>query len=274
MLSRVFPLTFLLTLLSTPTLSQQEEIPVEPFRLPVVIIETPDQAAINDQRYQDSRQRELDDLSAQQSMAKSTARIEVYTLFEIGLAALGTVALVISLYLTTRALRITREFGMIQMRAYVFCEKTTIEWDESRVPTVTTQQRSIKMIVFHWRNSGLTPASKVEFKSTLLFLPGINYEDITEKYIDDTIAEMKQKPKYTWLAPGADLKTFTTSVPPEAVDKWQQGSAEIIIRGRAQYIDVFGQQHSSSSLFRLVHDETPKMWIVHFEQLAVGNHSN
>lgn len=77
----------------------------KPFRfgLPVRILEEPEEAEDAKRQQQESAQREIDDLIAQQSMANSTEEIVLWTRLQFLLAFGGTCALIYSLHLNRTA---------------------------------------------------------------------------------------------------------------------------------------------------------------------------
>lgn len=75
----------------------------EPFSFPVRILEGPKQTESAKRQEEESAQREIDDLVAQEGMNESTKRIVALTLLQTVLAFFGTIALIYSLHLNRKA---------------------------------------------------------------------------------------------------------------------------------------------------------------------------
>lgn len=74
-----------------------------PRGIPIRITEVPPNTDVERQLQEDALEREVDDLRAQQSMAEATSKIVNLSWFQLLLAAIGTAALVYSLYLNRLA---------------------------------------------------------------------------------------------------------------------------------------------------------------------------
>jgi hypothetical protein len=74
-----------------------------PLGIPIRIVEEPEKAQDAQRQQKESSQREVEDLLAQQSMAKATEEIVVWTRLQFLLAFFGTGALIYSLHLNRKA---------------------------------------------------------------------------------------------------------------------------------------------------------------------------
>jgi hypothetical protein len=95
----------------------------------VEIIERPEAAEARERRETAAAQREKDDLLAQQgmntatqAMNEATQDMALDTRISAGLAFIGTLLLVWTLFETRRALSVTRRIGQAQVRAYITVE--------------------------------------------------------------------------------------------------------------------------------------------------------
>lgn len=108
----------------------EQNLPQDPrWTLPVEIVEDQAEAEARKRREERAEQRELDELAAQQGMDESTEKMADYALYQTILIAIGTGALIYTLYLTRQAnraaveaVKVTREIGQVQARAYVGVE--------------------------------------------------------------------------------------------------------------------------------------------------------
>lgn len=87
-----------------PSLLSQEPHPSMPISLPVRIIDGPPKTIAERQASEASEGREIENLAAQKSVAESTRFIVGLTFAQIVLALLGTLALLITLYFTSKSL--------------------------------------------------------------------------------------------------------------------------------------------------------------------------
>jgi len=104
-------------LIANPALSQQaeqqepqsqgegsaEQSNPTPFSVPVRILENPEQAEADKRSQQEASQREIEDLTAQQGMAKGTQDIVWLSKLQLALAFAGTLALLYTIALNRRA---------------------------------------------------------------------------------------------------------------------------------------------------------------------------
>lgn len=80
-----------------------------PFSLPVRVIEYPEQSEADKRQQNESRQREVKDLAAQQSMADGTQDIVWLSKLQLFLASFGALALLYSLHLTREATKAAKD---------------------------------------------------------------------------------------------------------------------------------------------------------------------
>jgi|GEM_PF-5391184 len=129
--------------------SQQQPSNATPFRIPVEIFENEAESETRQRHEADARQREIDDLLAQQGMNAATQEINLatqdmrdYSYRQTWLIGIGTVLLVATLLLTLganraavkaavaaeRAVDVTRIMGEAQTRAYLTVTGATIDY--------------------------------------------------------------------------------------------------------------------------------------------------
>lgn len=161
------------------------------------------------------------------------------------------------------AVDVTREMGIKQVRAYVFCEQVSLQWDND----------SIKRVVFIWKNSGQSPAGKVSSKT---FITIVRPTDLADVLTDDNLEEFERqfagKVAHSFISPGGDMKAMTDRISAEDVAEWRRGRCAILAHGIVRYIDEFNDTRFSRSCFRLVHEDTPTKHVTHFQRLGIGNH--
>lgn len=104
--------------------SGQGQTTRQPF--PVTIVESPEDAEARRNSERKAEQHEADDLAAQRKAADAAEagaaaaeRQIVPTWIQTGIAVIGTLALLYTLWLTREANRISREIGQAQVRAYL-----------------------------------------------------------------------------------------------------------------------------------------------------------
>lgn len=144
--SRIVAVSLVLTFFFAPAQAQEDsdtrqgeaadqQGPTEPIPLPFPVQLIEDAEAIENRRQseEESRQREIDDLAAQQgmnaatqAMNDATQRMAKYTLWSAVLVGIGTILLFWTLCLSRQANRaaiaavnVTREIGIVQTRSYI-----------------------------------------------------------------------------------------------------------------------------------------------------------
>lgn len=158
---------------------------------------------------------------------------------------------------------IARELGQAQIRAYVFCDRTEIDWDG----------QAIRHIVCHWKNGGQSPAKKV---ATRAFYSVIRPPGLTDMWSDTELETIEaltpaKLGREGYIAPQDGLKTLTESLAVEVIKEWRRGDCDIIVHGYCTYVDEFRADRFSRFCFRLVYDETSTHHVTHFERMGFGN---
>lgn len=205
------------------------------FSVPVRVIESPVEADARKERENKSDQHEADDLAAQRKAADAAWKGAVASegqispaWWQVGIASIGTLLLLYTLWLTRESLRITRETSKRQLRAYLAVSGCSLE--EIPVGFVVTAEI---------RNSGQTPAFRVRHMS----------ESFAEDY---PLGGNKPHPipLETHSAPvGAGDQTFCvqrlfTEDRAGALANVMAGKLGLWIQGTVFYDDCFGEPHT------------------------------
>lgn len=172
-----------------PSADQPESAVVDPITLRVALAEERERA--------DSREREIQDLLAQQSMANSAQRLLEPSWAQVWIAAFGTVGLCISLafsYLalsgTRKAMRLQTETAHTHLRAYLGIRE--LELKNLAVgldPYVTLALK----------NYGVTPAANLVERTGLSIQPISTVYDYSVSHMDSGVT----------VLPGQDTNTVT-----------------------------------------------------------------
>jgi hypothetical protein len=229
------------------------------FSVPVRIIEDPIEAERAEQRAERAEKREADDLITQQRSAAAAERgadaaesQKAATWLQTSLAAVGTAALLYTLWLTRRSVeaanraaraaevsvKLARETAVAQLRAYVFTGVV-----QGALPPDPIGPFSVKVEL---RNSGPTPAYNVR-PWLVVFIGG--YPDPGEPF----------------EGPAADFQSTTAILPPgghvqlyghtgesllPSMPGLKASTSAAYVYGEIHYKDVFG--HDRWTKFRLV----------------------
>lgn len=251
-----------------------------PPALPVRIIEDDESARSRQTAEAESRQREIDDLVAQQGVNAATQTINEATQsmkraawVSTGLGVLGAFLLALTLHLTreaTRAARegtnaareaiaVTRKIGEAQVRAYVSA-------DAIQVTNVFAGQVPVTEIVI--TNNGQSPAYRVKVISAF------NY------HIGDPDDRMMQQsgPRRAPLStlgktPISISGKFVRAVEPSEIERIASNEVTVCIAGALIYQDVFGK--TRRTVFRSVQQSFDKLTgVVDLRIAKRQNHSN
>lgn len=206
----------------------------------VDVIESQAEADIKERKEEESRQREIRDLAAQEgmnaatrSMDRASQRMADYAFWSTVLVGIGTVLLVGTLLLTLQAnksamqaVAVTREVARDQSRAYVHIEK--IHWLESK------EQFEFAIFV---ANSGQTPAKRFQIGATLE----------VQQFGSGPSGEISKEVSLKgWSAlPGREifqLRLVPFPIPNFAAIVERNVSKQyIILRGRLRYETIYGE---------------------------------
>ncbi|WP_414831698.1 hypothetical protein [Afifella sp. YEN Y35] len=142
------------------------------FSIPVRIVEPPEEREARHGRDRESDQRERDDLIAQNRAAEASIRSaelawwqSFWTFFQTLLVAVGTIAIVWTLFETRKAVEaasntvvVTREIGEAQVRAYLTCNGANYRRSENGIKV------SVELT-----NNGQSPASDIKVRGRIIF---------------------------------------------------------------------------------------------------------
>ncbi|MBI1394183.1 MAG: hypothetical protein GC152_15745 [Alphaproteobacteria bacterium] len=144
----------------TERTANEQQKSTETFSVPVRIIEEPEAADARERGEQEAAEREQKDLLAQQSMDAATRRMSELAVWQTVLIAIGTAALIYTLWLTRQtnkaawaAVNETRKIGEAQVRAYVAVVDGRYEFREADLIVSATI-----------KNVGQSPANFVRMK--------------------------------------------------------------------------------------------------------------
>lgn len=225
---------------------QSSDAPPPPL-IRVDIIEDQAAAEVRQRREAEARQREIDDLVAQQgmndatqAMNDATQRMALYSLVSTIFVGIGTILLFATLYLTREANRaaqeavaVTSEIGRRQLRAYVLPTKCSIaDFQVGKHPK----------IVFRPTNSGQTPASELTITTTWRL--GTDANAIRIRFGEQGIYRPDRRSVF-FLGGGGEAEQ-TTHMPELTQNIWEQVTGEhtqIVFAGLISYRDAFGERH-------------------------------
>ncbi len=176
--------------------------------------------------------------TAAQEMNVATQDMRDYAFYSTGLVGIGTVLLLITLWLTWQANRaavaaveVTRDIGMKQVRAYIGVKAMKCEWE--RPGDKLTLTLSVK-------NSGQTPAYGVSMRQTIAFGPKPLNESLS--VMDDGLTnggELGASHEYHW--PYASQIVMSQ----ELIDGIEKGTHAIWFSGLITYKDVWGKRRET-----------------------------
>lgn len=209
--------------------------------------------------------------AATQAMNDATQRMADFAYAQTWLVGVGTALLFVTLWLTWQAnkaaqaaVAVTREMGMKQVRAYLFCESVSIDWAADR--------DSIRHVVLMWKNSGLSPASSVQTWAALCVLrPAAIADEITEDDLEEIERLYEVEERYLYIPPNGTTKNLLRPIPTEELAAWRRGDCAILAYGITWYVDEFNEHRISRCCYRFVYEDTPEMHITHFERFRIGN---
>ncbi|HEY5048919.1 MAG TPA: hypothetical protein VII49_12970 [Rhizomicrobium sp.] len=144
-----------------------------------------------------------------------------------GVTALGTVLLFVVTGLLTWVAYDQGQTSRAQLRAYLFVETADIEWETPEsIPSA-----NVKL-----KNFGQTPAKSVCHWMHVIYGPNPRTNPFPD--IDTSVKRPRAFP------PGAVSRTYprlTRALAPEEIQALANGDAAIYIRGKIEYVDVFGK---------------------------------
>jgi hypothetical protein len=135
--------------------------------IPIHIVEDDAEAEARQGREERAEQRELDDLAAQEGMNEATQKMAEYSFVQTVLIAIGTGALIYTLYLTRQANNAAMQAAEAAIRA-ANAERAWVtfdSFDSGQLTNITIDgvhhERGFAIIP-RWRNTGRSPAVRVD----------------------------------------------------------------------------------------------------------------
>lgn len=224
--------------------SQQSPAIYLPNPLLIEIIEDEAEAEARRRHEEESRQREIDDLEAQQGMNAATQAMNEATQsmkhaawLSTALVGLGTVLLIATLWLTRQANRaaqkaveVTEAIGISQMRAWL----SFTEWRLDAAGSEGSVEGFY--IVLSWKNTGSTPAVNVRAFTGPAGDPRLTDDNNIFSGSDETTSTV-----------GPSM-SFSTSFPITPEELFATQSVPVIIRCAVAYDTVFEGVHKRHTI--------------------------
>lgn len=161
------------------------------------------------------------DLDAQRRMAVAAENLIYFTKIEIGLLAVGSTGLFITIIYSVRSYRLSAKTAERQLRAYVHVMKLSIKFPE---------EGQIEIVV-NAKNFGSTPAYKFRHNSRIGQTPSAQ-----------TTTEIVQTPIMAALGPTAQFTMpVARHVSPEAWNNIKAATIPLYCWGRVDYVDAFNR---------------------------------
>lgn len=255
-----------------------------PFSVPVRILENPEQSEADKRSQQEASQREIEDLAAQQGMAKGTQDIVWLNKLQLALAFAGTLALLYSIALNRRATNAAvqgnantlqaidqeQKNAQRQLRAYLYVSAIALGYS-------APAKLQIQMT---YKNFGQTPAKSVRIRH----VAGVG--SIVEEKMTFGGLEKQKLLNSSDIPPGHEIAinyTFDMDIPDALIKQIEDKKLAIYFWGTADYVDAFGSPQSL--IFRRVTKRLPVKQVVsaiveaghdicpHFEMCDEGNES-
>lgn len=223
------------------------------FSVPVRIIENPSDAEHTKDREQKSDQHDAADLKAQELAASAAQRSaisgegqEVAARWQLWIAGIGTALLLLSLKYTRDALKLTREIGRDQSRAYVQAKKAHAAWCGGILPVITVTVD----------NRGQTPAKWFGYRCV------VASSELPSRPFNRESVQKAKKTCWYGLGPN-DKRTFRIAQEILSPFANQSGPRKTILRidGLIEYETFFGELYISEFSFH--GDVDPRNGIVH-----------
>lgn len=228
---------------------------------PVEIIESQAEANARKSSEEESRQREIADLAAQEGMNDSTESIKDatlkmrdYALYSTVAVWIGTALLFYTLRLTRQANKaaqaavgVTRAVGRAQTRAYVFFNLEGI----AKPFEIDIRNPSDISVDFEIENVGQTPARNLRHFAKIVI------RNRSEKFGDEVIKIMGgQRVPDASLKPSGTVNATADSFGPFIESDFRdcflpEGNKRIFLIGRIFYEDVFDDPHETKFCFYL-----------------------
>lgn len=224
------------------TATQQEGTQPFPIPVPVEIVESEESSQARQRSEEEARDREIEDLIAQQGMNAATQSIDAatqdmrdYALYSTLLVFVGTLLLFWTLRLTRQAnaaalksVEITEKMGRLQTQSYISFSETGMHfiYEENRV--LALQVRPM------FKNTGQIPGVMTYGFCYLTFLP--NLQTRFEHTFDRTSLNRLNLN----ISSGETRRIDSAIIPIEMLSHARAAGMEFVVVGRVEYTDLFG----------------------------------
>jgi hypothetical protein len=224
------------------------------FSLPVRILEEPDEAMDAKRQQQEGVQREKEDLIAQQSMARSTEEIVLWTRLQFLLALAGTGALLYTLRLNRKA----TNAAVAAAEAAYGVERAWMSFHMHILKTIDNQWTDDGLVNLGkhfelslvWRNEGRSPALNCNSRMVWQI---VDAADFVPKFHRDTSEEG------AIIGPGRDFSSPPVYFTPEQLAAIVRCEQFLFIYGAVTYNDFFSRErrHSEVCFRAMVYSTAP-----------------
>lgn len=216
------------------------------FSVPVNIIEDKATTDARDRHEAEARQREIEDLVAQQGMNSATQEINsatqamaAYAYWSTILVGVGTALLFVTLYLTYQANRaaqaaiaVTRDIGQAQTRAYVGISDYELRFDTDTIDKKTHISRCT--LFLKWKNAGNSPAFNFRAKTDHVF---IKHDSIGEHIDQFDLLSIEGKPSELILS--GDFVGDNIEMGAILFESWRRKDFILVVHSFVVYEDIF-----------------------------------
>lgn len=214
------------------------------------------------------------DLASQESMAKSTYRMNLAAWAGIVLSAVGVMLIWKTLVASRQTLReaenatkaafksveVTREIGEAQVRAYLSVPDVVLDWSDDN---------TLSKVKFIIKNAGQSPAMKVSIDSLISVVEpaGFHHTIGTEEFRNGFRNVLKATPSGN-IPSGGTRKTMVgpAQTPTSLqIERWKRLELDIFGYVYIKYNDVFGKEQFVEYCTRFIFEETETQIFTHFE---------
>lgn len=212
------------------------------FGIPIIVLEEPGEAERIRGQDEETRQREMEDVAAQKSMAESAKMVVWLTVLQIFLAFLGTIALIYSLILNRRATNAAIEASK-SAREALGADRAWLLFDNFDLANISNSHvygkdiRSGLGLTPRWKNVGRSPAtgvvSNTEFKVILRDEPQLVVPDF------ELALPMHQNMGAATIGPGGVCQSQMQALDDVDTAKFKNQEIKILIHCRVWYYDVY-----------------------------------
>jgi hypothetical protein len=206
----------------------------------------------------------LSDLVAQKHSALWAYIMAAAAVIGVALSAVGIFLVYTTFHETRNANQIASDTAKRQLRAYVFANGLT--WQ--RINGANQAQIEVSIL---WRNAGTTPANMAIFGATC-----------TRCAIEDDHATKMQmrivSEHSAHFGPGTEMRSPCVLIDQSDMRKAWQGEQQLVLYGRVDYRDAFGEQRYTCVAYRLnflIAEGRPKTFdnVLELRWQVVGPHN-